>query len=182
MKTFIELVKTRQSIRKYKSVPVEKEKLMQCLESARLAPSASNSQPWTFIVVNEPELKEKVANATYSKVVAFNKFTHQVPIIIAVVTEKSNNMAQMGNLLKKQQYNLTDIGIAVEHFCLQATELGLGTCILGWFREKEIKEFLNVPKKKRINILIAVGYPEKDKIRDKIRKPMNEFVKYNSYS
>ena len=183
MKNFIKLIKTRQSVRKYNpNKTVEKEKLQQCLEAARLAPSASNSQPWTFIVVDEPELKEKIANATYSKAVSFNKFTHQSPIIIAIVTEKSKAIAQIGNLLKNQQYNLVDIGIASEHFCLQAAELGLGTCIMGWFREKPIKKLLNVPAKKRINILISLGYPaDEDKIRDKIRKPMEEFVKYNNY-
>ena len=182
MSTFLELVNKRESTRKYKNSPVEKEKVARCLEAARLAPSASNSQPWTFIVVNEHHLKNQVAKATLlSKAVSFNKFTLEAPIIIAIVTEKSKITAQMGNFLKNQQYNLIDIGIATEHFCLQAAEEGLGTCIMGWFDEKKIKTLLHVPKSKRINILISLGYPADDSIREKIRKPIHEMVRYNSY-
>lgn len=182
MSHFLKLVNKRESTRKYKSAPVEDEKLERCLEAARLAPSASNSQPWTFIVVNEPQLKNEVAKATFlSKSISFNKFTLEAPIMIAIVTEKSKITAQMGNFLKKQQYNLIDIGIASEHFCLQAAEEGLGTCILGWFDEKKIKSLLNVPKSKRINLLISLGYPADDNIRQKIRKPMSQILRYNSY-
>ncbi len=183
MKTFKGLVKTRQSVRKYNnSKQVESSKLELCLEAARLAPSASNSQPWTFIVVNKPDLKNKIANATFSKTVSFNKFTVDAPILIVVVTEKSALKAQMGNFLKNQQYNLLDIGTAIENFCLQATDLGLGTCMLGWFNEKKIKELLDIPTKKRVNIVISLGYAHENvTLRDKKRKSMQEFVKYNSY-
>ena len=182
MTNFIELVKTRQSVRKYNpDKTVEKEKIEKILEAARLAPSASNSQPWTFIVVDQPELKNKVAQATFSKTVSFNKFTLDAPVILDIVSEKLYLMAHRGNFLKNQQYNLIDIGIAAENLCLQATELGLGTCIMGWFQEKKIKTLLNVPPTKRINLVISLGYPIDDNIRDKIRKPMHEFVKYNSY-
>ena len=182
MSHFSELVNKRESTRQYKNTPVEDEKLERCLEAARLAPSASNSQPWTFIVVNEPKLKGQVAKATFiNSAINFNKFTLEAPIIIAIVTEKSKITAQMGNFLKKQQYNLIDIGIATEHFCLQAAEEGLGTCILGWFDEKKIKLLLNVPKSKRVNILISLGYPANDTVREKVRKSMSKMIRYNSY-
>ncbi len=182
MNNFLELAHKRQSDRGYKDIPVETEKLERCLEAARLAPSASNSQPWTFIVINEPDLREKVARATFSQVMKFNKFTLEAPVLIAVVTEKSKLKAQMGNFLKNQQYNLIDIGIATEHFCLQAADEGLGTCIMGWFDEKKIKKLLNVPDKKRINIMISLGYSSDEEIREKIRNPLEQIVKYNSYS
>ncbi len=181
MSYFSELINKRESTREYQNTPVEDIKLERCLEAARLAPSASNSQPWTFIVVNEPQLKDQVAKATFSKAVSFNKFTLEAPIMIAIVTEKSKITAQMGNFLKNQQYNLIDIGIATEHFCLQATEEGLGTCILGWFDEKKIKSLLSVPNNKRINIVISLGYPVDTPVREKIRKPMNQILRYNSY-
>ena len=181
MTNFLELVNTRQSDRGYKNIPVETEKLERCLEAVRLAPSASNSQPWTFVVINEPELREKVARATFSGAVKFNKFTLEAPILIAVVTEKSKLMAQMGNFLKNQQYNLIDIGIAIENFSLQAADEGLGTCIMGWFDEKKIKELLNVPRNKRINIMMSLGYSSEETTREKIRKPLDKIVRYNSY-
>ncbi|NOR87860.1 MAG: NAD(P)H nitroreductase [Bacteroidales bacterium] len=181
MSYFSELINKRESTRAYQNTVVEEVKLERCLEAARFAPSASNSQPWTFIVVNESQLKDQVAKATFSKAVSFNKFTLEAPIMIAIVTEKSKITAQMGNFLKNQQYNLIDIGIATEHFCLQAAEEGLGTCILGWFDEKKIKSLLNVPKNKRINIVISLGYPTDTPVREKIRKPMSKILRYNSY-
>lgn len=182
MSQFLKLVNKRESTRKYKSTPVEQEKIDRCLETARLAPSASNSQPWTFIIVNDPKLKDDVAKATFSKTVSFNKFTLESPVLLVIVTEKSSFTAQVGNFLKKQQYNLIDIGIASEHFCLQAAEEGLGTCMMGWFDEKKIKSLLNIPKSKRVNLVISLGYPENDTPRKKIRKPLNKVTKYNSYS
>ena len=181
MSYFLELINKRESTREYQNTPVEDIKLERSIEAARLAPSASNSQPWTFIVVNEPQLKDQVVKATFSKAVSFNKFTLEAPIMIAIVTEKSKITAQMGNFLKNQQYNLIDIGIATEHFCLQAAEEGLGSCILGWFDEKKIKSLLNVPNNKRINIVISLGYPVDTPVREKIRKPMNQILRYNSY-
>ncbi len=171
----------RQSVRSYSNIPVEAEKIERCLEAARLSPSACNSQPWTFIVVDEPELREKVAKATFSSAVTFNKFAVEAPVIIAVVTEKSDLVPQMGNFLKNQQYNLIDIGIAVENFVLQAAHDDLGTCIMGWFDENKIKELLNVPAKKRINIVISLGYPTTKNIRKKTRKSLGEIARYNSY-
>ena len=107
MTDFLELLTKRQSVRNYKNIPVEAEKLERCLEAARLSPSACNSQPWTFIVVDEPELKAKVARATFSSTVRFNKFTIEAPVLLAVVTEKSTLVPQMGNFLKNQQFAKT---------------------------------------------------------------------------
>ena len=84
----IELIKTRQSDRSYSDKPVEKDKIVRCLEAARLAPSASNSQPWTFVVIDDPVLKEKVALKTFGPLKLFNKFVPQAPVIIAIVMEK----------------------------------------------------------------------------------------------
>ncbi|MCD6112247.1 MAG: nitroreductase family protein [Bacteroidales bacterium] len=179
---FLELIKIRQSVRKYSDKNVETEKIEKCIEAARLAPSASNAQPWKFIVVNNPELKNKIANDTFSTVVPFNKFTLQAPVIIVVTIEKPNVMSMIGSRLKNKEYKLIDIGIATEHFCLQATELGLGTCILGWFNENKIKKILNIPKKKTIGVLITLGYPCNEYIiRDKKRKNTDEIRTYNKY-
>ncbi len=85
---FQELILQRQSVRKYTDRTVEKEKLMMCLEAARMAPSASNGQPWKFIIIDDPEVKEKVAAETYDMLTKFNKFTHEVPVLIAITLEK----------------------------------------------------------------------------------------------
>jgi nitroreductase len=179
---FQELFKLRQSVRKYQEKPVEREKLEKLIESVRLAPSASNSQPWKLILVDEPELKNKVANATFSKLVAFNKFTLQAPVLAVLVIEKPRLITQIGGSVKNREFPLIDIGIAAEHFCLQAAEIGLGTCMMGWFNEKKIKQLLNIPRKKRIGLVISLGYaPEDYNLREKIRKPVNAMCSVNSY-
>ena len=178
--TFIELARTRQSVRKYLNRPVEKEKIDLCIEAARIAPSACNAQPWKFIVVDEPVLKEKVAKATFSTVAPFNKFALQAPVMIVIVMEKPNLLSQFGGRVKDKDFYLFDIGITAEHFCLQAAELGLGTCMLGWFNEKEVVKLLGIPSKKRIGLLISLGYPD-SQLREKIRKPKDVMSSDNKY-
>ncbi len=178
---FLDLVRKRQSVRKYLDKPVEREKIDRCVEAARLAPSASNSQPWKFIVVDGKHLKNKVANATFSKLVSFNAFVPRAPVIVVVTIDKPKLMLQMGNVLKKTNYGLIDIGIATEHFCLQATEEGLGTCILGWFNEKKIKKILDIPKKNKIGLVVSLGYSGHETIREKKRKSVKEISNYNNY-
>lgn len=179
---FLELITKRQSVRKYIDKAVEKEKLMRCIEAARLAQSASNTQPWKFIVIDEPKLKDKVASETYDMVASFNKFVHQAPIIIAITLEKPSLINRIGGRIKKKEWKLIDVGIAAEHICLQATEEGLGTCMLGWYNEKNIKTLLQIPEKKSLALLISLGYFADDyKQREKIRKPLDEICSFNTY-
>lgn len=175
------LINTRQSVRGYISRPVEKEKLLRCIEAARLAPSACNAQPWKFIVIDEPELKNNIADCTSSKVLGMNHFTKQAPILIAIVREQANFTSTVGQVLKDKEYPLMDIGIAAAQFCLQATAEGLGTCILGWFDEKKAKKLLNIPGNKRLELIITVGYPANNEIRRKLRKDISEILSFNRY-
>lgn len=176
--TYKELLLKRQSDRKYEERAVENDKLEACLEAARLSPSACNSQPWTFVVVNEPEILQQMRKATAD--MALNRFIHQVPVIVAVVLEKANFTSSIGSVIKDKEYTLLDLGIAANNFCMQATELGLGTCMIGWFDEKKVKQILNVPTAKRVPLLIAVGYSAAA-TRKKIRKPIDKIRRYNSY-
>ena len=179
---FLDLIVQRQSDRKYTDKPVSRDVLQRCLEAARLAPSASNSQPWTFVVIDQPDLKDKVAHKTYGPLKSFNKFVPQAPVIVAIVMEKPRIITELGGRVKKKEYPLMDIGIAAEHLCLQATEEGLGSCMLGWFDEKAIKQLLNIPTNKTIPLLITLGYtPDDYKHREKTRKQFDEVVKWNGY-
>lgn len=175
---FSELIRVRQSDRKYLPQEVEKEKIVKCLEAARLAPSANNSQPWKFIVVNEPELKDKVAALAAG--LGMNKWAVQAPVIIAVVLETPGFTTRLGGLLKGKEFRLMDIGMAVEHLCLQAADLGLGTCIMGWFDERKVKRALGIPRSRRVPLLISLGYPD-TQTRRKIRKSIKEVTSWNSY-
>lgn len=177
--TFLELAGSRQSVRAYRDQPVEREKLQRCLEAARLAPSASNSQPWRFVVVDEPSLKDMVAKETFSNLVSFNRFVPQAPVLVLVMAERPGLLMQIGGALKRRLFHLLDVGMACEHFCLQAVEEGLGTCMLGWFNERRIKKIVGLPRGKRLALVICVGYPQEDAVRAKKRKPLEELVRYN---
>lgn len=179
---FQELISKRQSVRKYQDKKVEKDKIEKLIEAVHMAPSACNSQPWKLIIVNDPELKSQVAKATFNKAIAFNKFAEEAPVIAVLVIEKAKPIAQIGGLIKNQEYPEYDIGIAAAHFCLQAAEIGLGTCMIGWFNEKKIQKLLNIPRKRKIGLVITLGYPPEDyKIRKKTRKPVDEICGFNSY-
>lgn len=175
---FSELVQKRQSDRKYAPKPVAREHILKCLEAARVAPSACNSQPWKFVVVDKRDKLMAVSDAAIG--LGMNKFTVQAPVLVAVVQENMNLEAKAGSLIKSKDYSMMDLGMAVENFCLQAVDLGLGTCIMGWFDEKKIKEILEIPRSKRVQLLISVGYPDAP-VRDKVRKPMEEISSWNKY-
>lgn len=174
---FEELIIKRQSDRKYTSQKVKRELIIKCLEAARMAPSACNSQPWKFVVVDDPALLAPMAEAAAGA--GMNKWVKQAPVIVAVTLEKMNITARIGSVIKDKEYSLLDVGIAVEHFCLQAAELGLGTCIMGWFDEKKVKKLLGIGKR-RIPLLISVGYPEGE-TRKKNRKSLEEMSSWNKY-
>ena len=177
---FINLLKYRQSDRAYLPKPIEKEKLERILEAARIAPSACNAQPWKFIVVDQEDLKNKIADCTSSKILGMNHFTKQAPIHIVIIEEKANFTSSAGSLIKKKTFPLIDIGITAEHMCLQAAAEGLGTCMLGWFNEPKVKKLLNIPKAKRVPLIITLGYPASE-TRDKKRKDLDDIVSYNTY-
>ncbi|MBD3327205.1 NAD(P)H nitroreductase [candidate division KSB3 bacterium] len=179
---FSELLTIRQSVRKYQQKPVEPEKLQQLIEAVRLAPSATNSQPWKLIIVDEPTLKDQVAQATFSRAISFNRFAVEAPVIAVLTLEKPALLTQIGSRLKQREFPLIDIGIAAAHVCLQAAELGLGTCMLGWFDEKRVKELLQIPRRTRIGLLITLGYaPEGYPVRPKTRKARDVMSSFNEY-
>ncbi|MBQ2375195.1 MAG: nitroreductase family protein [Bacteroidales bacterium] len=178
MGNFKDLLLKRQSDRKYSSKKVEEEKILSCLEAGRLSPSACNSQPWSFVVIDQEPVLQQAQKRIAT--MGMNRFVKQVPVLIAIVLEKPNFTASIGSVIKDKEYPLLDIGIATNNICMQATELGLGSCILGWFDEKGLKQLLDVPESKRIPLVIALGYPT-TVTRNKIRKPMKEIIYFNSY-
>ncbi|MCK5533492.1 nitroreductase family protein [bacterium] len=175
---FIELVRKRQSVRKYLPEMVPRDVLNKCLEAARLAPSACNSQPWSFIVVDDEKIRNKLAEKAFSGIYSLNSFAKKAPIYIVVVTQRSKYTACLAGYFKGTQYSLIDIGIACEHFILQATEEGLGTCWLGWFNEKEVKKVLGIPGRNKVDIIISMGYPQIAQLHNKKRKLLNEISRF----
>ncbi len=169
-----EAIQTRQSCRSYQKKDVEQEKLVRCMQAVRLAPSACNSQPWSFIVVNNPEVSPKLGELT--RAYGINKFTVNVPAYVVVVEEPA---MLIGRKEPDQKYAHGDVGIAVSHLCLSATAQGLSTCILGSFDAQGVRELLEIPQEKTIRLVVAVGYADPDdKLREKKRKSLDEFVRF----
>ena len=179
-KMMLDHIISRQSERGYEDREVEQDKLDRILEAGRMSPSACNSQPWKFIVVNKPGLLKEVAAAASARELGFNKFVDQAPVLIVVVREKGKVISRVGGALKDKDYSLIDIGIAVENICLQSVAEGLGTCIIGWFNEKKVKELLGIPEARRAELIITLGYPS-GKRRTKRRKDEDETISYNQY-
>lgn len=176
---FLELVKSRQSDRKFdKTRTVEKEKLVRILEAARLAPSACNAQPWKFVVVTDPDKTAAIGKACAS--FFMNGFAKDAPVHVLVVEESANITSMLGARIKDKYFPLIDIGIAASHISLAAESVGLGSCILGWFDEKRLKSIAGIPAGKRLLLDIVIGYPAGTK-REKSRKDFDKVVCWNTY-
>jgi nitroreductase len=178
---FLQFVSTRQSDRAFDPErPVEKEKLDRILEAARMAPSACNAQPWHMIVVDDPKLKNRVADATSTRALGINHFTKQAPVHILLVEEKVNLSSGIGGWVKQKDYAQMDLGVVAAHIVLAAHAEGLGSCIVGWFDEEKMRELLSIPDSRRVWLDIVIGYSTQA-LRSKKRKSKEEIVSYNKY-
>ena len=172
---FTEIATMRQSCRSYNpNKAVEQEKLNCILESARLAPSACNGQPYQ-ITVCKGETAKKVAKATQG--MGMNKFADEAPIMLVISEKPYVATAAFGAKVKKNDYRSIDIGIVTAYITAEATAQGLSTCILGWLNDEEIREICHLDGAARL--VITLGYAkDEDKLRVKKRKTMDELVKY----
>ena len=177
--SFIEFAQKRQSCRGYLTKPVEREKLLTLIEAANVSPSACNSQPWRYVIVTQKT--KEMAKLLQDDVLPINRFTDDCPAFIVVCEEAANIITKSGDKKPNQKYAQMDIGLSVAHLTLQATDMGLGTCILGWFNQDEVKEFLRIPKDLTVRLVVAVGYPKDTKIRQKVRKPLEEIVCFEEW-
>ena len=145
----IEAIKTRRSVRSYQDKPVEPDKLQQVLEAARLAPSASNSQDWKFVVVQDPQTRQALAKACHNQA-----FVAQAPVVIVACSTNPTRLMASG-----QPTAAVDLAIAVDHITLVATELGLGTCWIGAFDAPAVAKLLAVPADAVVVHVLPLGYP-----------------------
>jgi nitroreductase len=179
MGAFRELVQARKSIRHYLPQPVERDKILACLEAARLAPSAHNAQPWRFLVIDDPELKDGLAREAFSGIYKTTMFAAKAPVLIVILGKPDLLANRIGSVLQGIPYLSIDIGIAGEHVALQARELGLGTCWIGWFNYKKARRFLKVPRSHKVMAIMAMGYHESRPPREKDRLPLDRIAWFN---
>ena len=179
MKSFLELAAARQSDRSYEPGRViGREVLERILEAGRRAPSACNGQPWHFTVVTDPQLLVEVGKATSS--LGMNRFVKDASALVLITLEPTNITSRLGCGIKDKDFPIMDLGIASAYMTLAAEDEGIGSCILGWFDEKKIKELVGIPQKKRLMLIISLGYNLKPK-RKKIRKDFDKVVSFEKY-
>jgi len=174
------LLRSRRSIRRFLPDAVEKEKILACLEAARMAPSAENAQPWRFLVVDEPALKEVLGREAFSSIYAMTKFAAQAPVLVVVLAKLDLLAHRLGRAVQGTKFYLIDIGIAGEHFVLQAEELGLATCWIGWFNARKVRKILKVPSSYKIVAMLAVGYAASRPPAETKRKSLDEIAWWNA--
>lgn len=172
---FTEIAESRQSCRNYDiGRNVEEEKIERILETAALAPSACNGQPYR-ITVCKNEAAKMVAKACGG--MGMNKFAKDAPVMLVISEEKYVASAALGAKIKKNDYRSIDIGILSAYITAEATALGLGTCILGWLDDNEIREICSLSG--AVRLVITLGYAkEGDTLRKKKRKNLEELVKF----
>jgi nitroreductase len=163
-------ISQRSSVRAYKAIEVEEDKLKKILEAARLSPSASNRQEWKFIIVKNKETKKKLANAAFGQ-----SFIGEAPVVIVACGTESKSVMGCG-----QPTHTVDVSIACAFMILQAYELGLGTCWIGAFKEDAVKNVLKIPKEVRVVAMTPLGYPDEPP-SPKDRKSLDQIVCFEKY-
>ncbi|MDR1545366.1 MAG: nitroreductase family protein [Deltaproteobacteria bacterium] len=176
MADFLELAARRQSCRVFSDLPVEHEKLVKCVEAARLAPSACNSQPWKFVVVEKPELVTEVAKCTNQ--LGINANLSKAKAFVVILEDHAKLMSKLAALVDSQTHAKGDLGGAALSLCLEAESLGLGACMVGLFDRPKLSELLDLPADQRYFLVVAVGYPATPKVRNKDRKPLEDIVRF----
>ena len=178
---FLELAKNRQSDRGYLEKPIKREKINYCIQSAQFAPSACNSQPWRFVVIDNPELIKIIGQTAFKTIMPINHWAYSAPVIILQLSTKQNLKTRIGSWIKRHDFRSIDSGIAVSHLTLAAESQGIASCIIGWFNEKPLKSILKIPRNLRIEMIITMGYAKNSKKRPKKRLLLEQICSFNEF-
>ncbi len=176
----LEAIKTRRSIRKYKSDPIEEEKLQMVLEAARFAPSWANTQCWEFIIVKNPETKKKLAETLTSNNPATEAVKAAPVVIVACARLGVSGFKRGAVVTDKGDFFMFDTALALQNLSLAAHTLGLGTVHVGAFDGKKAAEVLGVPDGVRVVELMPLGHPLEIP-KPPPRKELKDFVSFEKY-
>jgi nitroreductase len=172
----------RRSIRKYTDRSVEDEKLIELINSARLAPSGSNTQPWHFIVVKSDLVREKLAKVSHNQ-----EWMLTAPVFIVCVADIRSRIKEGVEIFLNEsspepevKQIIRDTSIAIEHLVLSAENLGLGTCWVAWFTQEDIRPILNIASDKYVVSIITLGYPNESP-KPRPRKKLEDIIHYENW-
>mgnify|MGYP001301031492 CR=1 FL=1 len=169
--SFVDIAKKRYAVRNYQDRPVEKEKILQVLEAARLAPSAVNYQPLHFIVITDENVKKEIAEV-YPR-----EWFKKAPVVIVICGDHSKSWKRWDG---KDHCDI-DAAIAIDHMTLAAADIGLGTCWICAFDAQKCHKILNLPSDWEVIALLPVGYPAEEGRGEKKRKSLDELVSWERY-
>lgn len=181
-----EAIKWRRSVRSFSQRPIERGRVMQILEAARLAPSSSNRQAWHFVVVDDKAIIEQIPGTVPVGTQRIVNFIKKAPLVIAGCYTKAitHYIAQFAG----HENHLVDVSIAMAQMTLAATELGIGTCWIGWYGESRLRKLLKLPRRYRIVALLVLGYPVEPSTEESIagiparpRKALADIVSHNTF-
>ena len=173
----LERILNRRSIRQFAAKDIPEDVLISILEAARQAPSAINLQPWHFIVVTDPQLKQQLADGRY------NQFITECPVTIVGCADTSVTVKNLylRELYEKHQYAIVDVAIALQNIVIAAWACDIGSCWIGDFREQHVKSLLQIPDHWRVVALLTLGYPLNPPT-PKSKKPFNDIISFNTFS
>ena len=178
----IQEITDRRSIRKYEDRPVNDEAIAALIESARIAPSGSNTQPWHFIIVRSPEMRKKLAEASHGQ-----QWMTTAPVHIACVADIRSRIPGSQELYLDEQSSLLEVkqiirdtSIAIEHIVLEAESMGLGSCWIAWFEQNKIRPLLQIPPDKYVVCVLTIGYPAEEPAA-RPRKRIEEILHYETW-
>ena len=164
--TFFELAKSRYSVRSFQNTPIEEEKLNQILEAGRIAPTACNNQPQKIYVAKSKESRDKLASVC--------PCTFDAPVILVVCYDRTRNWKS--KLMPGYESGETDAAIVCTHMILQAADLGIGSCWVGYFNAQAVSEVLELPENVTVSALLPIGYAAED------AKPAPLHTQYRSFT
>lgn len=170
-----EIIKKRKSVRKYKNKEIPEELIKEIVDAARLAPSACNAQPTRYFVVKDKETKDRLKEAKIFK----QNFVYKAPVIIVCCGDPKayprSGRLEPGYDEPYEVRVIKDIAIATQNLVLRATELGLGTCYVGWMHKERVKEILGIPEYFVVPFSIVLGYSN-EKPKETSRKNLEEII------
>jgi nitroreductase len=169
------IIHRRRSVRAYDGRPVSAAQIRAICEAARLAPSACNSQTWRFVAVTRSETISRICTEAMRPVIP-NRWLGQAPLLIVGCAKLDIIANRIGSRITGTEYYQIDMGIAMEHMVLKATEMGLGTCWIGWFKEERVRQILSIPPRIRVCALLSVGHPKIEPPKKRSRKPLEQIV------
>ena len=158
MQNFLELVKRRRSVRSYQKRKIPREMVHKCLRAAAYAPTACGKRS-VRIIITEGKIKDELVDKALGIVPVRNAWAKEAPVIAVFAVDRDIITHRIAPAISRVRYDFIDVGIAGEHFALQAAELGLGTCWIVWFKVKKAAGLLGLPFNWKVESMMALGFP-----------------------